>query len=63
MAITLAASRKNNLIVAAAWGFMLLASILPEIIVRELSRARFDIRRPPSYNALITEILTRYGDE
>ncbi|MBE2222606.1 MAG: CPBP family intramembrane metalloprotease [Anaerolineae bacterium] len=28
--------RKNNLVIAAAWGFMLLSSILPEIILHEV---------------------------
>jgi hypothetical protein len=36
MAITLTVTRKNNLVVIAAWGFMLLGSILPEIILNEL---------------------------
>ncbi|MFO7681219.1 MAG: CPBP family intramembrane glutamic endopeptidase [Chloroflexota bacterium] len=36
MAITLTVTRKNNLVVIAAWGFMLLGSILPEIILHEV---------------------------
>jgi hypothetical protein len=36
MATVTLTTRKNNLVVAAAWGFMLLASILPEIILVEV---------------------------
>lgn len=36
MAATLVVSRKNNMVIYAAWGFMLLASVLPEIILYEV---------------------------
>lgn len=36
MAIMTMETRKSNLVVIAAWGFMLLASILPEIVLNEV---------------------------
>lgn len=36
MATVSVTTRKNNLLVTTAWGFMLLASILPEILLNEL---------------------------
>ena len=36
MATMTVETRKSNLVVIAAWGFMLLASILPEIILHEV---------------------------
>lgn len=36
MATMTVTTRKSNLLLAAAWGFMLLASILPEILLHEL---------------------------
>ena len=36
MATVSVTTRKNNLLITAAWGFMLLASILPEVVLNEL---------------------------
>jgi hypothetical protein len=36
MATMTVATRKSNLLIIAAWGFMLLASILPEIVLNEV---------------------------